>query len=54
MDPHLQAFVRSVSQLVVPSLALVALVAFVTMPLSLGHHPGEAPTTPSLVPRHMT
>lgn len=54
MNPYLKEFVRSVLHVVVPTLGLVAVVAFTTMPVSLGHHPGEAPTTQTLLPRHMT
>lgn len=54
MNPHLQEFVRTVLHVVVPTLGLVAAVAFTTMPLSLGHHPGEAPTAQTFAPQHMT
>jgi hypothetical protein len=54
MNPDLKEFVRSVLHVVAPSLGVVAVVAFTTMPVSLGHHPGEAPTTQVVAPRHMT
>jgi hypothetical protein len=39
---------------VLPALVLVAAVAFITMPYTLGHHPGEAATTSPTVARHMS
>lgn len=54
MNSDLKEFVRSVLHVVAPTLGVVAVVAFTTMPVSLGHHPGEAPTTQTLVPRHMS
>lgn len=54
MNPHLKDFVRSLLHVMAPTLALVALVAFTTMPVSLGHHPGEAPSLPGDDLRHMT
>jgi hypothetical protein len=39
---------------VLPPLLLVAAVAFVTMPYTLGHHPGEAGAVQQIFARHMT
>jgi hypothetical protein len=55
MDPDLETFVLSFARFVALSLLPVILVAFFSIPLALGHHPGESQrgaTAP--VARHMT
>ena len=43
-----------VTRAVLPTLLLVAAVSFITMPYTLGHHPGEAAASPQAAARHMT
>lgn len=55
MNSDLKYFIAMVlTRAVLPTLLLVAAVAFVTMPFALGGHPGEAGGTPPLAARHMT
>jgi hypothetical protein len=55
MNPDLKNFIAVViTRAVLPALVLVAAVAFITMPYTLGHHPGEAATTSPTVARHMS
>ncbi len=55
MNHDLKNFVISlVLRAVLPALLLVAAVAFSSMPYTLGHHPGEAGTTPLMSARVMT
>jgi hypothetical protein len=59
MNHDLKNFITSVVvRAVLPTLMLVAAVAFFSMPYTLGHHPGEAGTTgqiaPQMAARHMT
>ena len=55
MDPDLKTFVLSFVRVVVLSLLPVILTAFFSMPLVLGHHPGESQGgTTGIVGRHMT
>jgi hypothetical protein len=55
MNPDLKNFIAVViTHAVAPALMLVAAVAFITMPYTLGHHPGEAASTSAAVARHMT
>jgi hypothetical protein len=55
MNLDLKNFIAMViTRAVLPALLLVAAVAFITMPYTLGHHPGEAATTSPAVARHMT
>jgi hypothetical protein len=42
MDPDLETFVLSFARFVALSLLPVILVAFFSIPLVLGHHPGES------------
>lgn len=43
MNPHLKTFIATVvTRAVLPPLIVMAAVAFITMPYTLGHHPGEA------------
>jgi hypothetical protein len=55
MNHDLKNFIATViTRAVLPSLLLVAAVAFITMPYTLGHHPGEAAASPQAMARHMT
>jgi hypothetical protein len=55
MNHDLKNFIVTVvTRAVLPTLLLVAAVAFITMPYTLGHHPGEAATSPQATARHMT
>ncbi|MGC1173179.1 hypothetical protein [Polaromonas sp.] len=54
MNQDLKAFVFSVLRIVLPAVFLVAGMAFVSIPYTLGHHPGDPVTTPSEASRHMT
>lgn len=55
MNTDLRNFIVSVlTRAVLPTLLLVAAVAFITMPYTLGHHPGEAASTPRSLDRHMS
>jgi hypothetical protein len=42
MHPELSTFLKTFAGVVLMTLAPVILIAFVSMPISLGHHPGEA------------
>ena len=54
MNYDLRQFVLSVAGAVVPALALVASVAFFSIPLSLGHHPGDTPDPQTALVYHLT
>ncbi len=55
MDHDLKNFIATViTRAVLPALLLVATVSFITMPYTLGHHPGDAGTTVQTTARHMT
>ena len=56
MNTDLRRFVLNYLRVVLGTSALVVAVAFVSIPWSLGRHPGEAAPTgvPSAAPRHMT
>jgi len=55
MNHDLKNFIKTVvTRAVLPALLLVAAVSFITMPYTLGHHPGEAAASPQAVARHMT
>ncbi len=54
MNHDLKQFVLSVAGAVVPALALVASIAFLSIPLSLGHHPGDSPDLQSALVYHLT
>jgi hypothetical protein len=57
-EPHmhldLRNFLVRLAGVVVISVVPVIVTAFLTMPLSLGRHPGEAPALDEGQPRHMT
>lgn len=52
MNHDLQTFVFSILRVVVPTLFVVASAAFVAIPFSLGHHPGDA--RPVAAASHLT
>jgi hypothetical protein len=54
MNPHLKSFAQSVLCAVLPTLFVVALTAFVAIPYSLGHHPGDTPVATAGVARHVS
>ncbi|HYN58693.1 MAG TPA: hypothetical protein VET87_03960 [Rubrivivax sp.] len=55
MNQDLKNFIATViTRAVLPTLLLVAAVAFTTMPYALGHHPGEAGAHEQTLDRHMT
>jgi hypothetical protein len=55
MNHDLKNFIVTViARAVLPTLLLVAAVAFITMPYTLGHHPGEAAASPQATAMHMT
>jgi hypothetical protein len=55
MDPSLAAFVRQFTGVVAAALAPVILAAFVSIPYTLGRHPGDAVVDPAqAAQRHMT
>lgn len=53
MQPDLRRFLARWVGTIVLTVVPVAFTAFVTMPLSLSRHPGEAPQ-PNAPARHMT
>jgi len=54
MDSSLRLFVRQLTRVVVAALVPVVLIAFWSIPYSLGGHPGEARSVGMATPRHMT
>jgi hypothetical protein len=54
MNPHIKSFVANVLMAVLPALFLVATTAFVCIPYSLGHHPGDLPAHGTATFRHLT
>jgi hypothetical protein len=55
MHPELSSFLKTFGRVVALTLLPVILIAFVSMPVSLGHHPGEADTAQASPLRtHMT
>lgn len=54
MHPVLTLFIRKYLLVVCGALAPVVLTAFVSMPLSLGHHPGEPHQLAALSERHLS
>ena len=55
MNHDLRNFIVTVvTRAVLPTLFLVGAVAFITMPYTLGHHPGEAAASTQAAARHMT
>lgn len=54
MDQDLKQFACEWLSVAASTLMAVITVAFLSMPLSLGYHPGEAPQGTPAIPRHMT
>lgn len=54
MHPHLDTFFRLYIGVVLSALVPVLLTAFLTVPFNLGRHPGEQPSQPTDISRHMT
>lgn len=54
MDTALRAFLLQFFGVVVAALALVVFVAFVSLPLTLGRHPGESRSVEMPPIQHMT
>jgi hypothetical protein len=54
MDHDLKEFVLSMLRAALPAAMLVATAAFITIPYTLGHHPGEPSATEQMPDRHMT
>jgi len=54
MDSSLRVFVRQLAGAVAAALVPVVLIAFWSIPYSLGGHPGEARSVGMAAPRHMT
>jgi hypothetical protein len=55
MNHELKNFIVTVvTRAALPTLLLVAAVSFITMPYTLGHHPGEAAASPQAAARHMS
>ncbi len=54
MKPHLNIFVQDYLRVILGTLFAVALVAFVSVPYTLGKHPGGASSGASAVDRHPT
>jgi len=54
MDASLRFFIRQFSGVVLAALVPVILVAFMSIPFTLGGHPGEARSAAGSVAQHMT
>jgi hypothetical protein len=54
MHSELRHFLLRLSGIVALALVPVIVTAFLSLPLSLGRHPGEAPAIDELQLRHMT
>ena len=54
MNADLKTFITALLRVVLPTLLVVATVAFTTLPYSLGHHPGEHASAPHPAPVHLT
>ena len=54
MHPVLRHFIRQYILVTLATLMPVVAIAFVSMPLSLGGHPGEIRTASATVERHLT
>lgn len=54
MNPHIKSFIANVLVAVLPTLLLVATTAFISIPYSLGHHPGDLPGQGAVTLRHLT
>jgi hypothetical protein len=54
MEPSLRFFTNQYLSVVIASLAPVILVAFLSIPFTLGGHPGDVRTADASVSQHMT
>jgi hypothetical protein len=54
MQVDLHNFLNRLVPTIVLTLIPVAMIAFLTMPASLHHHIGAAPTAAHVAPQHMT
>lgn len=54
MHPELARFIAQISRAVAATLLPLALLTFLTMPVSLGGHPGEPRDIDPAADRHMT
>ncbi len=54
MNTSLRNFIATYLGVVLGTLFVVAFIAFVSVPYTLGRHPGEAPAVTQPEPRHMT
>ncbi len=54
MNPHIKSFLANVLVAVLPALLLVATTAFISIPYTLGHHPGDLPAQGAATSRHLT
>lgn len=54
MHPTLLLFIRQYLWVVCGALVPVVITAFMSIPLSLGSHPGEPRTVDAMVDRHMS
>lgn len=54
MHPALHVFIRQYIGIVCAALLPVIVTAFLSIPLSLGGHPGEPRTVDAPIDRHMT
>ncbi|NDP64027.1 hypothetical protein [Polaromonas sp.] len=54
MHPTLSLFIRQYLWVVCAALVPVIITAFMSIPMSLGNHPGEPRTVGAMVDRHMS
>jgi hypothetical protein len=54
MHPELHTFLRQLAGVILATLVPVVLTAFVSMPMQLGQHPGEAGPAGARTVIHMT
>jgi hypothetical protein len=54
MDTSLRLFIRQYLGVVIATLAPVVLIAYLSIPFTLGGHPGAARTANAPVAQHMT
>jgi len=54
MNADIKHFILAWVRVVAPTLFLVATTAFLTIPYSLGHHPGDSTPASTDTVRHMT
>ncbi len=54
MQADIQYFIQPIARVIVTTLFAVFTVAFVSVPYSLGAHPGDPQTAQAAEPRHLT